>query len=275
MSPKLVTGTVLALLLSAATGCAAPAREPASPSQAMRASEASPGAPAPASAPIAGAGAPAAPPPAPPAPSAAPGGAKAKQAAKAPSIIFRGDMRMATDEESVSKTIDRIIDIAEGAGGHVASRKDATVEIKVPSSQFRETMKAIDGLGGVISQSISADDVSEEMHDLDVRLTNLRATRARLQELMTKAGAIPDVLTVERELERVAAEIDKIEGRLEYLKSHAAMSVIDVHITPKPKPAAPVVAIAPPPPPSHPRLLELPIPWVGNVGIDPLLSLKK
>jgi hypothetical protein len=222
----------------------------------------------------AGPSTPVAAPPAPPPPAAAPG-TKAKVASKTPSIIFTGDMKMLADEDAVSKTIDRIIDIAESEGGHVASRKDASVQIKVPSAQFRDTMKAIDGLGGVTSQSISADDVSEEMHDLDVRLTNLKATRARLQELMNKAGAIPDVLTVEKELERVAQEIDKIEGRLEFLKSHAALSVINVALTAKPKPVAPIVAAAAPPAPQKPRILDLPVPWVGNVGIDPLLSLKK
>lgn len=184
-------------------------------------------------------------------------------------------MKMMADEDALSKTIDRIIDLAESAGGHVASRKDSSVQVKVPSAQFRETMKAIDALGGVTSQSIGAEDVSEEMHDLEVRLANLRTTRARLSELMSKAGAIPDVLTVEKELERVAQEIDKIEGRLEFLKSHAALSVINVALTAKPRPVAPIVAAAAPPPPSKPRILDVPVPWVGNVGIDPLLSLKK
>lgn len=200
---------------------------------------------------------------------------KAKVASKTPSIIFSGDMKMLADEDALSKTIDRIIDIAESSGGHVASRKDTSVSIKVPSSQFRETMKAIDGLGGVTSQSISADDVSEEMHDLDVRLVNLKATRARLQEFMNKAGDIPNVLTVEKELERVAVEIDKIEGRLEFLKSHAALSVINVALTAKPKPVAPIVTASAPPPPNKPRIVDLPVPWVGKVGIDPLVTLKK
>lgn len=208
------------------------------------------------------------------APPAATPAAKAKATSKRSSLIFTGDMKMTTDEDALSKTIDRIIDIAEEAGGHVASRKDTSVQVKVPSTQFRETMKAIDGLGGVTSQSIGADDVSEELHDLEVRLANLRATRARLSELMNKAGAIPDVLTVEKELERVAQEIDKIEGRLEYLKSHVALSVINVALTAKPKPAAPVVAAAAAPAPK-PRVLDLPVRWVSDVGIDPLLTLKK
>ena len=271
MSPKVLVAGLIASLFATACAGAAP------PPMVADAPRAAP----PAGAPVAAAQE-AAPPPAKKA-DAPTSSAKAKNAAKTPSltvapataIIFTGDMKMMADEDAVSKTIDRIIDIAEGVGGHVASRKDSAVQIKVPSTQFRETMKAIDSLGGVTSQSIGAEDVSEELHDLDVRLANLRATRSRLQELMNKAGAIPDVLTVEKELERVAQEIDKIEGRLEFLKSHAALSVINVALTAKPKPVAPVVAVSTPPPPSKPKVLELPVPWVSNVGIDPLLSLKK
>ena len=143
---------------------------------------------------------------------------KAKVASKTPSIIFSGDMKMMADETR-SKTIDRIIDPPR-AGGHVASRKDSSVQVKVPSAQFRETMKAIDALGGVTSQSISAEDVSEEMHDLEVR-SPTSAPRARLSELMNKAGAIPDVLTVEKEL-GAWRRSTKIEGRLSS-SSHAAL----------------------------------------------------
>lgn len=192
---------------------------------------------------------------------------------RAPVIIYQGDLRMMADEDSIPKTIDRIIDVAESVGGHIASRKDQSVQIKVPSASFRETMTKIEAIGGVVNRSVTADDVSEEFHDLEVRLVNLRATRARLQEFLAKASGISDMLTVERELERVAQEIDRSEGRLEFLRTRAAMSAITVALMPKPK-SAPIVVTPPPPPPSL-RTVDLPIPWVGSIGIDPLLSLHK
>ena len=258
MTLKLVVPSVLALLLTAACGGAAPPPMAAAPSV-----EAAP--PPPPPTPVAAAPSSAA--------TGAPAKAKSDLKTRAPSIIFQGEMKMLADEDALAKTIDRIIDIAESEGGHVSARKDASVQIKVPSARFRETMKEIDALGGVTSQSINAQDVSEEMHDLDVRLANLRATRARLQELMNKAGAIPDVLSVEKELERVAQEIDTIEGRLEFLKARTSLSSIDVALTAKPKPVQPVVATTSAPPAK--RIPDLPIPWVKDVGIDPLLALKK
>jgi len=274
-------------------GCGADARAGAPPSFAPHAAEAR-ASMAPAAAaeamPMPASQAPAQPAPPPPAPGAAvahasdmkapppkPGDTRSAKGAgpatRAPVIIYQGDLRMAADEDAIAKTIDRIIDVAESLGGHIAARKDQSVQIKVPSPSFREALTKIDALGGVSNRSVTADDVSEEFHDLEVRLANLRATRTRLQEFMTRAASIQDMLTVERELERVAQEIDRIEGRLEFLRTRAAMSVISVALVPKPK-IAPVVATpAPPPPPL--RAADLPIPWVEQVGVDPLLSLKK
>ncbi len=195
---------------------------------------------------------------------------------RAPVIIYQGELKMLANDEEIPKTIDKIIDVAEELGGHIASRKDTSVAIKVPSASFRDALTKIEGLGvAVTSRSVKADDVSEEFHDLEVRLANLRATRQRLTEFMAKAGAIPDMLTVERELERVAQEIDKIEGRLAFLKTRAAMSVIDVQIAAKPKPAAPIVTPTTTSRSAPLRTADLPIRWVNEIGIDPLLSLKK
>ena len=277
-------------MVVAQTGCSASSAPPAMvPHQAMAmpapppagaapAAEMAPSAPAPA-APVA----PGAPKPAPvasDAKSAAPAKPDTKSAknagptARAPVIIYQGELKMMSDEDAIPKTIDRIIDIAESFGGHIASRKDQSVQIKVPSASFRDAMTKIDAIGGIVNRSVTADDVSEEFHDLEVRLVNLRATRARLQEFLAKAPGINEMLTVERELERVAQEIDKGEGRLEFLRTRAAMSAISVALTAKPKPVAPIVADNKPPPPGL-RTVDLPIPWLGDVGIDPLLTLKK
>ena len=193
---------------------------------------------------------------------------------RAPVIIYQGDLKMSTDEDAIPKTIDKIIDVAESVGGHISSRKDQSVQIKVPSASFREAMTKIEGIGGVVNRSVTADDVSEEFHDLEVRLVNMRATRTRLQEFLAKAPGIQDMLTVERELERVAQEIDRIEGRLEFLRTRAAMSVISVALTPKPK-SVPIVVAPPSAPPPGLHAVQLPIPWVEEIGIDPLLSLHK
>jgi hypothetical protein len=280
---------VLLTLLAVQTGCAASSHAPSAPMSAKAgypapSSEMASPAPAPPPAPAAEPSAPGAAAPAqmgaahapssttPPKPADTKSAKNAGPSTRAPVIIYQGDLRMMADEDAIPKTIDKVIDVAESVGGHIAGRKDQSVQIKVPSASFREAMTKIEAIGGVVGRAVTADDVSEEFHDLEVRLGNLRATRARLQDFLAKANGIQDMLTVERELERVALEIDRMEGRLEFLLTRASMSVISVALTAKPK-VVPIVVTTPPTPPR--AGIDLPIPWVGQVGIDPLLSLRK
>ena len=190
-------------------------------------------------------------------------------------VIYTGEVHMQADEERLAATLDQVIDVAESLGGHLAGRTDGSVVVKVPSARFREAMTKLEPLGIVTHRSVTAQDVTAEFHDAEVRLQNLKATRQRLQEFLAKASNIPDTLTVERELERVAQEIDVLEGRLRFLRERASYSQITVQVTAKPKP---VLAKDPPPPPPPPpaaqRVLDLPVEWFGKLGVDRLLNLR-
>lgn len=186
-------------------------------------------------------------------------------------VIYTGALRMVEAEDKIPQTIDKIIDAAEAAGGGMVSRRDDAVEIRVPSDKFRDTLTKLEGVGRVVARSVKAEDVSEEYHDLEVRLANLRTTQKRLQDFMARATNVNEALTVERELERVAQEIDRIEGRLSFLKTRASFSTISVQLTPKAKDAP----IATPNGPASPKRVDLPVDWLSQLGVDPLLSLKK
>ena len=75
-------------------------------------------------------------------------------------------------------------------------KRDAAVEVRVPSPRFREAMAKIEPLGEVTHRSVAATDVSDEFHDGEVRLQNLRATRTRLEALLTHTGTLADTLAV-------------------------------------------------------------------------------
>jgi hypothetical protein len=73
--------------------------------------------------------------------------------------------------------------------------------------------------------------VSEEFVDLTARVANAHRLEDRLVELLrTRTGKLQDVLTVERELARVREEIERMEGRLRFLKSSAQLSTLSVNL---------------------------------------------
>ncbi len=214
-------------------------------------------------------------PPAAPAGAKTPGEAPSSTAPDNPQllIIYTASLELVVETDAFVGVLDAIHDTAESLGGYLAWRKDNSIEVRIPSARFREGLRSIEKNADVVHRSITAEDVSEQFHDLDVRLTNLKATRKRLEEFLAKSGTMADMLNVERELERVAAEIDRIEGRLRFLKSRAAFSTVTVTLTPRAQ-VAPPPPPPPPPAPPPPRELRVPVPWLGDVGLDQLLELQ-
>lgn len=204
--------------------------------------------------------------------------AVAERGEAAPLLVYTATIGMEVEQARAVAAIEEIIESAVAAGGYLAGRSDRSVTVRVPSRAFRAGLAAIEQVGRITSRQVTADDVSAEFHDLEVRLVNLRALRARFQELLGRASTLEEILRVEAELERLAREIDGIEGRLRFLRSRIAFSVITVNLTVPPPPV--VIALAPPPPPAPPapppprRLLSLPIPWLAGLGVETLVDMR-
>jgi hypothetical protein len=146
----------------------------------------------------------------------------------------------AIEVDSLETGMARLRQVAQRAGGFVADAsirsgrdqvRQATLELKVPSERFDELTEGLQPIGRLEYVNVTAEDVSEEFVDLSARAANGRRMEERLIELLrTRTGKLQDVLSVERELARVREEIERIEGRLRYLKSSAQLSTLSVSL---------------------------------------------
>jgi uncharacterized protein DUF4349 len=164
-------------------------------------------------------------------------------------IIRSGQASIEVDSlESSMAALRRIV---QRLGGFVADAsvqsgrnqlRSATLELKIPASRFDELTEALEPLGRLQFVNVGAEDVSEEFVDLTARVTNGRRLEDRLVELLrTRTGKLQDVLSVERELARVREEIERMEGRLRFLKTSAQLSTLAVNLSEPP----PIVASHP------------------------------
>lgn len=130
--------------------------------------------------------------------------------------------------------------LAASLGGYVANTTmhggrdqvpSASIELKLPAERFDQAVAGLEPVGDVESVSVEAQDVGEELVDLEARIANARRLEARLVELLaTRTGRLEDVLAVERELARVREEVERLEGRLRYLRSRVAVSTLVVSL---------------------------------------------
>ena len=121
-------------------------------------------------------------------------------------------------------------------GEHIRTGRSRAVppgnaEIKVPAARFDDLITGLEPIGKVEAVNVTAEDVGEEFVDVSARMTNARRLESRLIELLaTRTGRLQDVLSVERELARVREEIERYEGRLRYLQTHAATSSLSITV---------------------------------------------
>jgi hypothetical protein len=109
-----------------------------------------------------------------------------------------------------------------------------TISIWVPSEHFDEAVRDIKALAlRVNTESIRAQDVSAQHVDLTARLKNLHATEAQYQDLLSRSGSIEEVLQVTQQLVQTRQVIEQLQGQLDSLSAHVALSAITVHITPE------------------------------------------
>ncbi|MBW2456752.1 MAG: DUF4349 domain-containing protein [Deltaproteobacteria bacterium] len=200
-------------------------------------------------------------------------GSKAAATPIAQMLIYTAQLRVLVNPKKYAERIDAVVDIAVAIGGYISRQDNQSVTVRVPSGRFRDALKEMEKLGQVTHREIQAQDVSEEFHDLGIRLKSLKATQQRLQDFLKRAKNIQEVLRIEQELSRLNGEIDRIAGRMRFLSARAAFSTITVSFQPKPKDQ---IAVDPedPPPPPPPRSIPLPIGWLSAIGLDQLLQLR-
>ena len=153
-------------------------------------------------------------------------------------IIRTGQASIEVD--SLRPSMAELRRIVQRLGGFVADAsvqsgrnqvRSATLELKVPASRFDELTEGLEPLGRLQFVNVAAEDVSEEFVDLTARVANGRRLEDRLVELLrTRTGKLQDVLSVERELARVREEIERMEGRLRFLKTSAQLSTLSVNL---------------------------------------------
>jgi hypothetical protein len=157
-------------------------------------------------------------------------------------IIRNGSLSVVVDD--VRAAVSTVHQIAADVGGFVVSSNiyeyeaeapSAHVSIRIPATDFDAGVSSLRALGQVEHESMTGRDVTEEYVDLKAQLGNLEATEAQFLSIMTRATEISDVLAVQRELSNVRREIERIEGRLQYLEESAAYSLITVSLATDPK----------------------------------------
>ncbi len=155
--------------------------------------------------------------------------------AQSPQLIRRANLSLRVD--SVEEGFEQVRKIVNAQQGDLLNLNEAgeqqryiTAEIRVPQQKLDATLDALADIGTVYSRTITTEDVSSQLVDIQARLSNARKSEEALQEIMSRSGDISDVLEVSRELSNVRQSIEQMTAQQKNLQAQVRYSTISLSL---------------------------------------------
>jgi hypothetical protein len=184
----------------------------------------------------------------------------ASDARSGPLLVYQAELHMAVYK--VEGIQQQAIAASREHGGYLSEHTDRTrLILRVPAAHFDKVLARIEALGEVNHRFVRALDVTAQFRDLEVRLRNAEAVRDRLLKLLDKAPDVPQSLSVERELDRLAERIEQMKGQLKLMGDQIAFSTITINFSEKRSETID-------------NEFELPFPWLRTLGLQHLMSFR-
>jgi hypothetical protein len=155
-----------------------------------------------------------------------------QMARKATLNLIVGDVgRAIASLESLSRALDGdVTKLNDERPATPNEHREANLTLVVPSDRFDGALARVAKIGGVRSQSVTAEDVGDQIVDDEARLRNLRRTETDMLKIMDRSGRVGEVLAVENQLSDVREQIEKLDAEAQALKARVVTSTIDVHL---------------------------------------------
>ncbi|WP_320783606.1 DUF4349 domain-containing protein [Streptomyces sp. CRN 30] len=170
-------------------------------------------------------------------------GSSGDKAAEAPGLTAQSVIRTASltvRVKDVPEALAAARAATEDAGGFVGEEttgRDAEgsghtrVVLRVPTDAYQEVLASLEGTGELVERGAKAQDVTDQVVDVESRITSQRASVARIRELMDRATGLTDVVTLEGELSSRQADLEALLARQASLKDRTGLATITLHLS--------------------------------------------
>ncbi|MGW3103701.1 DUF4349 domain-containing protein [Streptomyces sp. NPDC001100] len=145
--------------------------------------------------------------------------------------------------KDVPKALDEARTTTENAGGFVGNEtttRDAQghertrVVLRVPTDKYDEVLADLEGAGKLLDRTAKAQDVTDQVVDVESRITSQRASVARVRELMDRATKLSDVVELEGELSTRESDLEALLAQQASLKDRTSLATITLSLSQTP-----------------------------------------
>jgi hypothetical protein len=151
---------------------------------------------------------------------------------------------------SVSSAATRAAQIAAGAGGYVSNEttssnpdhpaeSTASVQLKIPVAAYPATLSQLSaGLGTQLALNQQAQDVTQQVADVNSQVTSDQAAIAALRALLSHAGSVSGLLSVQNQINAEETALESMQAQQRALSHETSYATVTLTILgPKAKPA--------------------------------------
>jgi hypothetical protein len=188
----------------------------------------------------------------------APTGTAAKYVPTGQQLIYTAQLTVRA--ANVSSAISRATSIVSAAGGYVSaenassgqgkpSQASATVTLKIPVAAYATTLATLSGggLGTQLSLSQQAQDVTQQVADVNSRVASDQAAIAQLRSLLKHAGDVSSLLSVQNQINSQESDLESMLAQQSALNHETAYATVTLTLVGPQAPAKPAPKAAPPP----------------------------
>lgn len=150
-------------------------------------------------------------------------------------IIFTADLQIAVTDVAAAGT--EAAQKIEALGGFLFGQQTvggndprSILVFKIIPEQFQTALEQLGSIGELRNQTISADDVTERVVNLESQITTNQASVERLRELLQGAGTVEELAQLEAQLLARETALEQLRGTLRTLQDQVALATITVRI---------------------------------------------
>ncbi len=150
-------------------------------------------------------------------------------------VIRNGEITVRVD--SVEKAERSVVKTVNAWQGFVSESKSSdlagdhptvAMTVRVPSNLFDKAMEEFQSLGVRLSQSVTAEDVTGQVLDMEQRLKTLRAQEQAYRRLLATSGSFGTTSQLEQKLANTRSAIESLAGENKELAGLANLCTIQV-----------------------------------------------
>lgn len=154
-------------------------------------------------------------------------------------VITTGSVQVTVKDPRAAA--EQVVTLVERAGGRVDGRNEtaavgdqtarAHLTVRVPADALTAMIDDLRTIGDLGRISISSQDVTADVQDLDARIRAMRISVARMEDLLAKVTTTTDLVAAEQALQERQSSLDTMLSQQARLAEQVALSTLDIDLT--------------------------------------------